>query len=162
MVEDIFDELERRTDTEGFIEITIGNNQTWKVKNILNKGASQHDIDILEEVLNKRLPDSYKEFLLLHNGCRLFEHPFYEGENYIYSSHEVIDLRPQIDEHYTNQVRIARILGDNIVLNLDNDTISVCNETSCIAESMSLKCNFLNWLREFIAKDGQNIWEKYT
>ncbi|WP_057914163.1 SMI1/KNR4 family protein [Peribacillus muralis] len=128
-----------------------------------NSPASDEDIHSFEKKTGLLLPEDYKEFLKITNGCRLFERES-GGENDLYSLEDIINYTYEVP--YEGCFKVACIYQDNIVINGeavskgDKDYIMVKGHIDDFEESKKLHMSFADWIERFISHQGEKFWEK--
>ncbi|CAM4447609.1 SMI1/KNR4 family protein [Paenibacillus tarimensis] len=136
-------------------------------KCFFNPPATVSEINELEADIGYKLPLDYRNFLESCNGCRLFEHHLYGGENELYSITEIYkSLHFKDEEEEDHLLKIAYILQSYIYIDLkrvaDGDDEYVY-ENICTApldyEGRNLHCNFDTWLYRFVSTNGTKYWE---
>lgn len=118
--------------------------------------------DFIKE-LGYQLPEDYKRFLQITNGCRLFDHPIYGGESYLYG---LIEIPQQTyEEPNEGYLKIGCIYQDNIVIDLkaysegNLNYLLVKDHIEPFHDSRKLNMNFELWLDRFVVSQGSKFWD---
>ncbi|UUZ81187.1 SMI1/KNR4 family protein [Paenibacillus sp. P26] len=128
----------------------------------INSPATQDNINYLLDQINMNVPIEYIDFLKYCNGCSLFNHHLYGGENLIYSCDEVVNFYHSLNAE--GCLPIAYILQENIVIDCDafnqgkEEYMYVKINSSFFDEGINLHCNFETWLYRFIITNGNKYW----
>jgi hypothetical protein len=128
-----------------------------------NPPALKEDLDHFMTELGYQLPEDYYEFLLIANGCRLFDHPEYGGENYLYRWQDINEFT--YEEPSEGYLKIGYFYQDNLVIDLklsqagNKDYLLIKGHIDQFEESKSLKMNFEVWLDRFVVSQGSKFWE---
>lgn len=121
--------------------------------------------DTLTEFSNcvgHRLPDDYVKFLRLSNGCRLFDHPYYGGENYLYGLQEI--FHHTYEEPSDGYLKIGYFYQENIFIDLklfvngEKNYLFVKEHISQFSEGRPLYMNFELWFDRFVISQGTKFW----
>ena len=64
---------------------------TYNATCTFNPPATDEQIAYVEKQTGYKLPDDYKTFLKITNGCRLFDDVQYGGEAYLYSLQQLVE-----------------------------------------------------------------------
>jgi len=126
--------------------------------------ASEEEIMLLRYTFGVSFPSQYESFLSETNGCTLFDHPRYGGENIIYDIYRVINEREIYNDDHSDRVRIAYIYQDNVVIDLkeyhsgSEHYMYVCDCYAPLDECMPLNCSFEEWFDGFIRENGRKYW----
>lgn len=159
---------------EGLRKRLAASNQTIPIQDLdgeiegytctFNPPASGSEIDQLESEIGCTLPVDYREFLETCNGCSLFNHPLFGGENRLHSMQEILHLHNSREEN-KHLLKIAYIYQDHIVIHLekaskgDSDYLFVKQFASLHLPGGNLHCNFDTWLYRFISTNGAKYWD---
>lgn len=152
---------QRLINNGGFIEIQLENGQLDKFGCSFKSPAIDEEWNELIEKIGP-LPIDYLALFKLCNGCSLFDHPLYGGENHIFSLSEVLEYNRKGEA--VNWLKIAYIYGDYIVINMDkvrnnqSHYLFVTESTDPFEYSRELYCNFETWLERFIITNGNKYW----
>jgi hypothetical protein len=128
-----------------------------------NDPANEVELTQYINELGYKLPEDYNEFLLITNGCRLFDHPKYGGESYLYSWQDINNFT--YEEPNEGYLKIGYIYQDNLVIDLkaynegDNDYLLIKGHIDQFNESQKLNMNFEMWFDRFVISQGTKFWE---
>lgn len=163
-VEEVINQMKKKlADNNQVLEVNE-NGIVFKATCTFNSPASDEQILAFEEKTGLLLPDDYKAFLKITNGCRLFDHVEMGGENDIYSLEDIINYT--YEEDYEGCYKVACIYQDNIVIhgkdvsNGKQDYIMVKGHIDDFEESKPLHMSFSEWLEQFISREGIKFWDK--
>lgn len=154
---------ERLNKNEGLIEIYRGEGRVEQVKCTFNAPTSTKEIESFEKDTGFILPDDYKRFLLISNGCSLFDHPYYGGESYLYDLDTI--LEEYIEETHEGCFTIGYFYTENIVVNSDRyregnkNYLMVKEKIDQFIEARDLNMNFELWLDRYVISQGRNFWK---
>jgi len=115
-----------------------------------------------EKELGYKLPEDYIRFLQITNGCKLFDHPEYGGESYLYGLYDIFELT--YEEPNDGYLKIGYFYTNNIVIDLrafnagDLNYILVKGHIDQFYEARKLNMNFELWLDRFIMSQGALFW----
>ncbi|SEM85694.1 SMI1/KNR4 family protein [Lihuaxuella thermophila] len=124
--------------------------------------ATLEQIRAFEEKTGWILPEDYKNFLLITNGCRLFDHPEYGGENILYSLDEILFYA--VGEPFEGRYTIADLYGDHLVIDShlyqsgDPDYLLVKDKIAPLKDARKLYMNFELWFDRFLISQGSSFW----
>ena len=153
----------RLKENENIIQIQGEGGYLAKVECTFNPPASDEEIKNFERQTGLILPNDYKEFLKISNGCRLFDDIESGGEIELYSLDQIIDLNEHYDE-FEGCFAIAYIYQDNIVINSKHYSDAKKNylfwkgHIDQFEEAIPLEMNFELWLDRFIISSGAKFW----
>ncbi|MFD2673430.1 SMI1/KNR4 family protein [Marinicrinis sediminis] len=117
-----------------------------------------------ERDLAYSLPEDYRSFLLYCNGCRLFDHPSYGGENYLHSIDQIVLYTYEEDENEDQYLKIGYFCQDDLVIDLEAHAqgephyILVKGMLDDFAEARPLHMNFEQWFERFLETHGEKFW----
>jgi len=153
----------------------INNNPNRSIEIIAEKGVShtvtcsfnppinQIDIDEFEKKINHKLPEDYREFLLLHNGVRIFDMLLdgidIGGGLEIYSLEEISDVLNSEEFQQSSFLPIGYISERHLVIDLKSIKESNYLFTKNSAEVTPLYVNFELFIDRYIISQGANFWE---
>ncbi|QBP40982.1 SMI1/KNR4 family protein [Paenisporosarcina antarctica] len=153
----------RLKENENIIQIQGEGGYLAKVECTFNPPATDEEIKNFERQTGLILPNDYKEFLKISNGCRLFDDIESGGEIELYSLDQIIDLNEHYDE-FEGCFDIAYIYQDNIVINskhyseLKKNYLFWKGHIDQFEEAIPLEMNFELWLDRFIISSGAKFW----
>jgi len=153
----------RLEDNGNVIQIQNEEGHLSMVKCTFNPPASEDDIKHFEKQTGLILPNDYKEFLKISNGCRLFDSVEYGGEIELYSLEQIIEFNENYDE-YEGCYDIAYIYQDNIVINSKLISEKKKNylfwkgHIEQFDDAIPLEMNFELWFDRFIISSGAKFW----
>lgn len=119
---------------------------------------------LLRNTFGSSFPVQYESLLSETNGCTLFDHPLYGGENIIFDIDQVIDTYKIYNDHNPEQIRIAYIYQEHIVIGLkeyhlgSNRYMYVCDSYGPIDDCFPLNCTFEAWFDRFIEANWRKYW----
>ncbi|KWW20436.1 MULTISPECIES: SMI1/KNR4 family protein [Peribacillus] len=149
------------------------NNQVFEAKEdgfiyqascTFNSPASDEEIHSFEKKTGLHLPEDYKEFLKITNGCKLFETRESGGENDIYSLDDIMNYTYELP--FEGCFKVACIYQDNIVIDGravaegNTDYIMVKGHLDDFEEGEKLQMGFAEWIERFISDQGEKFWDK--
>ncbi|WP_054403093.1 SMI1/KNR4 family protein [Paenibacillus solani] len=130
-------------------------------------GAESGDIDDFFHSLKLAVPWDYKQFLLRHDGARLFEHPFYGGGMELFGLDEI--RRHYIDYDYIHMIPdgwypIGSDNGDMLFIDSNQCHGRASNylywtEMLFVDSAIEIEMNFERWLERLIICNGAHFWE---
>lgn len=153
----------RLKEGNNFLSIQTRNGRWDNYTCRFNPPASLEKINLLRSVMGYTFPEEYETLMFNTDGCELFAHPTYGGENMIYCIDDVIRYNRQ--SGYPQRVRVGYIYADNLVIDLeiyrsgDQNYMFVCDSTSHLSESRPLYCSFEIWFDRFIMSNGVKYWD---
>lgn len=113
--------------------------------------------------IGQKIPLDYLDFLKISNGCSLFNHEIYGGENTLFPLDQVEYLYTSVNRS-RGYLEIAYISDDTVVIDCnayskgEKNYLFVGNSTSSFVDFKSLGCNFETWLYRFITTNGSKYW----
>lgn len=159
---------ERLRKGNGLIELQLEEGYITQAKCRFYGPIDQEEIENTEQHLGLQLPEDYRKFLTITNGCSLFDDPEYGGEAQIYTLQEA--MRYTFGEGSEGYLKVAWIYQDEIMINLKayNDGLPnylyVKDHIEHYVDAIPLNVNFELWLDRFIVSQGSKFWNwsKYT
>ncbi|MFD1952863.1 SMI1/KNR4 family protein [Paenibacillus thailandensis] len=149
---------------KNFIYILDGNGEVGKYTCKFNRGVTEQEIEDFKTSTGLVIPGEYIEFLKITNGCDLFNHELYGGENTFYPIDQVDYLYNTVYK-INGLLQIAYISGDWIVIDCkkyssgDEKYMHVVNSAASLEDDLRcLGCNFETWFNRYIATNGKNYW----
>ncbi|ASS95134.1 hypothetical protein BS1321_15195 [Peribacillus simplex NBRC 15720 = DSM 1321] len=136
----------------------------YKATCTFNSPASDEQIHSFEKKTGLLLPEDYKEFLKITNGCRLFDNVESGGENDLYSLDDIINYT--YENSYEGCYKVACIYQDNIVIDGeavakgDKEYLMVKGHIDDFEEGEKLHMGFAEWIEQFISHQGEKFWDK--
>lgn len=152
----------RLEENNQMIEVYCGEGYVEKCTCKFNEPATLEEIAAFEEKTGWVIPEDYKNFLLITNGCRLFDHPEYGGENHLYSLDEIISYA--VDEPFEGRYTIAYLYGDHLVIDSNlyqkghPNYLLVKDKIASFKDAFELHMNFELWFDRFIISQGSKFW----
>ena len=153
---------DRLSKNNGLMEIYTGNGEYEEVKCTFREPVTIEQINEIESKSGWTFPEDYKEFLLITNGCKLFDHPCYGGENELYRLEDLIECN--YEDPFEDCFSIAYVYAENIVINSerfrsgDPNYLFVKGKIDHFHEAEPLNMNFEMWLDRFIICQGSKFW----
>jgi len=127
-----------------------------------NEPASDKDINDFSKLIGQELPDDYIQFLKITNGCRLFDHPKYGGENYIYSLKEMMpNTYEELDKRY---LKIGYFYQESLFIDFKlhisgtGNYLFVKDSIEQFSKGRALNMNFELWFDRFVINQGAKFW----
>ncbi|GGI11580.1 SMI1/KNR4 family protein [Gottfriedia solisilvae] len=164
IVKRTLDSLKKRLEENGnIIQIQVEEGYLSRVECTFNPPASDEEIKDFEKKTGLILPNDYKEFLKISNGCRLFDDIESGGEIELYSLEQIIEYNEYNDE-FEGCYDIAYIYQDNIVINSKyviekkKNYLFWKGHIDQFEEAIPLEMNFELWLDRFIISSGTKFW----
>ncbi|MDQ0112434.1 SMI1/KNR4 family protein [Paenibacillus harenae] len=109
------DRLEKNN---GLLELQLGEGYLTQAICTFNEPVSESELLHFQKEAGLKLPVDYYNFLLLTNGCSLFDHPQYGGEAQICKWQDTeVETIEDLHEGYM-KLKIARIYQDDIIIDL--------------------------------------------
>lgn len=152
--------LKKRLDSKGLLEIQQEEGYLEKAEVFFNPPATEKDL----KKLPFNVPKDYEEFLLLHNGGLIFNHPEYGGGFELFTIDEILEHRaiPGFD-YPDNWFPIAYgydgcylIVTDKMV---GNGYLYVMDTGYNFEDNMFIGMTFEDWLEKIIIAQGSKFWE---
>lgn len=131
------------------------------------KAATNKEIEEFETETGTLLPESYKEFLLLHNGARLFEviNDELDQSNWFVFGHEEISDYRAMEIMPDHMYPIAKY--DQTLICVNENRLKEGQEdylfdrtiyTGADVEGEDIKLNFEIWFERLIIAQGEHFW----
>lgn len=124
--------------------------------------VSDEDLRSFTDMIGFNLPEDYIAFLKITNGCRLFDHPHYGGENYLYGIWEI--LENTYEEPSNGYLKIGYFYQENIFIDLKayhngrRNYLYVKEHIDQFDQGRALNMNFELWFDRFIINQGAKFW----
>lgn len=153
----------RLEENHGFIQIQSEEGFLFNAECTFNSPAKDEEIIAFEKKMGITLPQDYKAFLKITNGCRLFDEVESGGEIELYSLNQIIEYNEHYDQ-FEECFDIGYIYQDNIVINSKlymenhNNYLYWKGHIDQFEEAIPLNMNFELWLDRFIISQGQKFW----
>ncbi|MBS4207366.1 SMI1/KNR4 family protein [Bacillus sp. FJAT-50079] len=153
----------RLEDNYQIIELQNEQGHVFKATCTFTPPASEKDIIYFEKETGFILPEDYKAFLQISNGCRLFDDVQFGGEIELFSLEKIIELNQDYDP-YEGCFVIAYIYQDHIVIHSNLYSQNSRNylfwksHIDQLKEAIPLQMNFELWLERFIISQGVKFW----
>ena len=120
--------------------------------------ATDEQIAYVEKQTGYKLPDDYKTFLKITNGCRLFDDVHYGGEAYLYSLQQLVEYNSFYDP-FEGCFSVAYIYQEQIVINSEREPYLFWKgHIDHFQEARPLQLTFEQWLARFIVCHGTKFW----
>ncbi|MGK5512354.1 SMI1/KNR4 family protein [Brevibacillus formosus] len=162
LIELSIESLKKRQEKDGYFDVYWGEGEIHKAICKFNPPVTFEELEKLESKTDWILPEDYKNFLMIANGCKLFDDPKYGGENDLYKLEELIDFN--YEDPYEECYSIAYIYGENIVINSKKyqegnpNYLYVKDKIDQFEEAVPLGMNFESWFDRFVVCQGQKFW----
>jgi len=127
-----------------------------------NEPISEEDLGSFEKQLGYKLPPDYKEFLRITNGCRLFDHPKFGGENYLYALQDIKNIT--YEEPNEGFLKVGNFYEEDIYIDLklfnsgEKNYLFVKYNIDQFHEGRALRSNFELWFDRFVISQGTKFW----
>lgn len=152
--------LKKRLDRNGLLEIQQEEGYLEKAEVLFNPPATEKDL----KKLLFNVPKDYVEFLRLHNGGLIFNHPEYGGGFELFTIDEILEHRDISGYDYPdNWFPIAYgydgcylIVTDKMV---GNGYLYVMDTGYNFEDNMFIGMTFEDWLEKIIIAQGSKFWE---
>lgn len=165
LVELTLNALRQRLDNDGRLKIQAEFGYCEMAKCSFNPPTTAKEIDNFFSAYNLKVPYDYKQFLLLHNGARLFVSP--GGGFELFGLDEIYKLYIEYD--YINIIPegwfpIGTDNGDMLFINSTKYTNSrecgylFWTEMLFVDDALELDLSFERWLEKFIITNGVQFW----
>lgn len=157
-ISDILEGLKKRINSNSELLIQVEGGEVEKAKFEFSLQAETKDINLLTEKYNIKLPQDYIDFLLIHNGAKLFDIGFGEYTE-IYSINQVIETSELIPDALPSLLPIARCPSYQVFL----DTL--CTENNIFINKGASEFDFTGltfkgWLESLIITNGNSYFER--
>lgn len=167
IVELTLEGLKRRLDPQSNLVIQGHQGYCRPVTFTFEPGAVEKDIQAISEELGIVIPWDYEQFLIIHNGGRLFMHPEYGG------GMELFGLE-QIRQYYINYDYKSMIPDGWYPIGTDNGDMLFIDSNQCqgrfssylywtemlfVDSALELELNFERWFERLIICNGVHFWE---
>lgn len=106
----------RLRDNQNLIEIYKGKGMVKKVTCHFNDSLNEDDLDTFMAQYDLVLPFDYSNFLLIHNGAKLFFDPYYGGEFEFYDIDTMVYI---LEGRPDNWLIIGMHYGHELVINME-------------------------------------------
>jgi len=123
---------------------------------------SDEDILHFSREIGYSLPEDYIAFLKITNGCRLFDHPVYGGESYLFGIWDI--FHHTYEDQNDAYLKIGYFYEENIYIDLElvkagkRNYLFVKEHIDQFSEGRALNMNFEMWLDRFIICQGTKFW----
>lgn len=157
--------LKRCLSEKGITNLIAGQGEIQTVSCSFNPRLEKENLSVFENKTTCTLPNDYKEFLLLHNGAKIFEQLLdgdinIGGGLHLFSLQEVEkfigDLQYNFDYLYIGQVHESQLLISKNALKQRNPNYLYIAETT---NPDPLNLNLELFVDRFIISQGANFWE---
>lgn len=168
IVELALDALQKRVDAKSQLWIQAEQGYCEPAGFHFNDPASEDEVDYFFQELKVAIPLDFKQFLIRHNGARLFVHPVYGGGIEIFG----------LDEIYTHHIEydyIHIVPQGWYAIGSDNGDMLFIDSTKCSANNreadylywtemlftdsaIDLEMNFERWLERLMICNGAHFW----
>ena len=159
LVEKTIHALQKRLyDGHNLLQIQVEEGYVYNATCTFNPPATNAQIAHFENETGHILPEDYKAFLKITNGCRLFDDVKFGGETYLYSLEEINEYNRFFDE-FEDSFTIAYVYQDHIVINTKRQPFMFWKgHIDSFDEARPLQLNFEQWLDRFIMCQGAKFW----
>lgn len=168
LVKNTYNGLKKRLDvSHNYIYLQNRDGDVDRYSCEFNRSVSDEEIEQLVNSTKLKVPKDYLEFLKVTNGCSLFNHELFGGENLLFPIDQVEYLYNNVNK-FTDYLLIANIYDDNIVIdcnrytNGDDNYLLVGPSTSSFDNLRPLGCNFETWFYRFVITNGTKYWTWYS
>jgi len=154
--------LKKRLENNELLELQLDEGYLTQATCKFSEPASENDLLEFQKKLGYKLPNDYINFLMITNGCSLFDHPQYGGESYLYKWQDI--KKVTYEEPNDGYLKIAYIYQDDIIIDLkaynngSNNYIMVKGHIDYFHEARPLNMNFELWFDRFIISQGVKFW----
>lgn len=130
---------------------------------MFGQSASTEEIERLMTSTGLKIPSDYLDFLKISNGCSLFNHEIYGGENSLFPLDQVEYLYTNVNNG-RGYLEIAYISDDTIIIDCnaysagEKNYLLVGNSTSSFEDFRNLGSDFETWFYRFIITGGSKFW----
>jgi hypothetical protein len=164
IVEKSLNGLKSRLENDGILLIQNEEGYVEPNKFSFNPPASLSQIKRFKDETGLILPADYQSFLLLHNGARLFVHPYYGGGVELLSLEQMLEYR---FDYLPDGCFIIAYLFDGCQVIIDTNRYQEGNKTSYLwyldsccpfDDALDLHMNFELWLDRLIIAQGCGYW----
>ncbi|TVX96293.1 SMI1/KNR4 family protein [Cohnella terricola] len=154
---------QRLTDSNNIFKLQLDKGYVTESTCKFNDPADAKELDQFITKLGYKLPEDYYTFLMISNGCNLFDHPEYGGESYLHRWQVINEITTE--EPSEGYLKIGYIYQSELVIDLksyqagDNDYLLIKDCIDQFSESKKLNMNFEMWLDRFVISQGSKFWE---
>ncbi|MDH6352845.1 SMI1/KNR4 family protein [Brevibacillus sp. FSL K6-0770] len=159
----VLDGLKKRLDNNNQITVQKKGGKIYTAQFTFNPPATEELVIKFSRETHWHLPPDFKNFLLLHNGARLFENTKTGGGYELLSLYEIPDNH--LDYMPKNWYPISINNGDYIFIDSDKAKNGQTNYLVCFnhddvstTEGHYLKMTFETWLDKLIITQGAEFW----
>jgi hypothetical protein len=147
----------------GITEIYLGNGQFMQVNFVLKEPAASEEIHLFKQETGWELPEDLEEFLIHHNGARLFNDPEHHGGPEIFS---LDDIKLYQDGYMPESEKVYPIVyirggfvcvDSELVKNGQENYLLWKDIVSPIEEAQHMNENFTLWLDRFLISQGSEL-----
>lgn len=137
------------------------------VKNELYIPAESQNLEFIQNKLQYKIPDQYKEFLLNSNGAMLFNYDNIDGLNLLSIQDTLkytLYAKNTFEEDWIDNIIIfAKIIGEDIYLGFKVGNDDVYQIVDCYFEQQpidwrEINLSFDEFLVSYILKQGEKFW----
>jgi hypothetical protein len=131
-------------------------------KCVFNQPIQYEEIIRFQTKLKYELPIDYINFLMINNGCTLFEDSNFGGEILFYRLEEIESNT--YEDNAEGFLKIGTIYQENIIINLklykkgEPNYLMVKDQHDHFLEAIKLESNFEIWFDRFIICQGEKFW----
>lgn len=129
-----------------------------KAKFSFSSPAGREEVDHFSKYFQMNLPREYKEFIMQHNGAKLFDIGFGECTE-IYSISQVIEIAELMPDIVPNFIPVACCPSYTIFIDRGRENKYMFSQTGG-SEFNFLAMNFKEWLETLILFNGNNFEER--
>lgn len=153
----ILDGLKQRIINDELIIQTPGGN-IEKANFYFLPPAKTEEIDRLSTLFQVNLPQEYREFLLQHNGAKLFDIGFGECTD-IYSINEIVEIAELMPDIVPNFIPVARHPSCTIYIDTNREKRYMFSQAGG-SEFSFLAMGFEEWIEMLILSNGNYFEER--
>jgi hypothetical protein len=161
----IFKEFINKLHNNTFIKHDVAGDNI-KVSFLLNPSAELNDIIKVENELGVPLPNSYKNFLRLYNGAKIFDYEGLDGF-IILGTNDLMEANKLVAETFEDDwvdylIMFAKYIGEGNYLAFDVRN-GEYNIVDCFTEELpkewnQIDVNFDSFLENIIKNEGNKYW----
>lgn len=152
--------LKKRLDSKGLLEVQQEEGYVGKMEAVFNPPATEAELRKLPFIV----PKDYEEFLRLHNGGLIFNHPEYGGGFELFTVDAILEHRVISGYEYPDNWFPIAYGYDGCYLIVTDKTIGngylYVMDTGCdFDEDRFIGMVFEDWLEKIIIAQGSKFWE---
>ncbi|KNH21011.1 SMI1/KNR4 family protein [Priestia sp. YIM B13446] len=160
MIEKIINSLRKRLwENNNVIEVCKNEGEVYRTTCAFFDGVSKNQLNVFEEEMHVSLPEDYKQFLQLTNGCNLFIDADKKIAGNLYSLEDVRETAYKSQSLY---MTIGSVGEEEIIIDSKKSAhsayIIVKKRKASFQDAHVLHMNFQKWLDCFIVSQGNCFW----